>query len=328
MLLLNKEDIKNVFSMKDAIEANKEAFTIYSKGKSVAPLRTNIPVKEQEGVMLFMPGYVSDLECAGLKIVSVFPKNIEKNKPVTPATVMLMDATTGEVSSILDGTYITQLRTGAASGAAIDVLAVKEAKIGALIGTGGQAEKQLEAMLVARDLDEVRVYSRNKDQRESFAIKMNEEFAHYNTKIIAVESSNKAIQDADVIITVTTSTTPVFDGNLIKKGALISGVGSYLHNMQEIDPVALTRASKIFFESTDAVLAESGDILIPLEQGLVSKENISGELGSVITGDIIGRESDDEIIVFKTVGIGVQDVVTAKRIYDKAITNKIGIEWN
>lgn len=327
MLLLNKTDIQNVFSMKEAIEANKEAFEIFSKGKTVSPLRTHIPVKSQDGVMLFMPGYVEDLECAGMKIVSVFPKNVEKNKSVIPATVLLMDGTTGEVSAILDGTYVTQLRTGAASGAAIDILAIEGAKIGALIGTGGQAEKQLEAMLVARNLDEVRVFSRNKQKREAFVEKMSIVFESYDTKIVAAESSSDAIDNADIIITVTPSTKPVFDGKLVKKGALISGVGSYLHNMQEIDSEILKRASKIYFESVEAVLAESGDILIPLEQGIISKDDFSGELGQVISGDIKGRENDEEIIVFKTVGIGIQDVVTAKRIYDNAIKQNIGTNW-
>ncbi|MCC0732368.1 ornithine cyclodeaminase family protein [Clostridioides sp. ZZV14-6048] len=327
MLLLKKDDIKKVFTMRDAIEADKEAFKIYCEGKSVAPLRTNIPVPSQDASMLFMPGYVEDLGCAGIKIVSVFPKNAQKGKPVIPATVLLLDGETGEVCAALDGTYITQVRTGAASGAAIDVLAKKDSKIGALIGLGGQGESQLEAMLEARNLDEVRVFSRNKESREKFAKEMNLKLSKYNTKIVAVESSDEAIDNADVIVLATTSKKPVFDGNLVKKGALVSAVGSYLPDMQEMCPTCLIRASKIFFESTDAVLSESGDILIPLEEGKISKADFSGDLGNVINGTISGRENDDEIIVFKSVGIGVQDVVTAKRIYDKAKDRGIGTDW-
>ena len=328
MLLLNKEDIKKIFTMKDAIEADKEAFKIYSSSKSVVPLRTNIQAKKYDGSMLFMPGYIDQLDCAGIKIVSVFPENEKKGKPVTPATVLLMDSTTGEVTSVLDGTYITQLRTGAASGAAIDILAIKDAKIGALIGTGGQAKAQLEAMLVARKLDEVRVFGRNEDKLSEFVNKMNEELNHYRTKIIASSSPEEAIKNADIIITVTTSKKPVFNGNLVKKGALISGVGSYLPDMQEIDPDILIKASKIYFESTEAVLSESGDIIKPLEEKLITKEDFTGELGNVLLGKTPGRENNEEIIVFKTVGIGVQDVVTAKYIYDKAIKLKIGTKWN
>ncbi|TAN66207.1 ornithine cyclodeaminase family protein [Paraclostridium sordellii 8483] len=327
MLLLSKSDIKKVFTMRDAIEADKEAFKIYTEGKSVVPLRTNIPAPKEEGSMLFMPGYIEDLDCAGVKIVSVFPNNIKKGKPVTPATVLLMDGITGEVSAILDGTYITQLRTGAASGAAIDVLARKDAKKGALIGTGGQAASQLEAMIEARNLEEVYIYDIDLDRTNKFVNQMQEELSNYNTKFKAAKSSDEAIEDADVIITVTTSKKPVFDGNKVKKGATISAVGSYLPVMQELDPVALTRANKIFFESTDAVLSESGDILNPLENGTITKYDFSGELGQVINNEILGRENDEEIIVFKTVGIAVQDVVTAKKIYDKAIEKNVGTQW-
>lgn len=326
MLLLNKDDIKKVFTMKDAIEADKEAYRIFSEGKSEVPLRTNM-ASEKNGSMLFMPGYVSELGCAGMKIVSVFPDNAKIGKPVTPATVLLMDDSTGEVVSILDGTYITRVRTGAASGAAVDLLAVENAEIGALIGTGGQAPAQLEAMLAARKLKEVRVYSRNKEKREKFAQEMNEELKSYGAVIKAVESSDEAITDADVILLATTSETPVINGDLVKKGALVSGVGSYMPNMHEIDEKTLKKASKIFFDSKDAVLAEAGCIITPLKKGVISESDFSGDIGEVVMGTKAGRESDDEIIVFKSVGIGVQDVVTAKRIYDKAVEKNIGTEW-
>jgi ornithine cyclodeaminase len=327
MLLLSKEDIKSVFTMKDAIVADKEAFRIFTEKKSVVPLRTNIPAPKHEGSLLFMPGYIEDIDCAGVKIVSVFPKNVEKDIPSTPATVLLLDGTTGEVCSILDGTYVTQIRTGAASGAAFDVLARKDAKIGALIGTGGQAESQLEAMLAARKLDEVRIFNRSLKKAQDFVDSMDKELASYDTKFVAVDNSNDAVDGADMIITVTTSNTPVFDGNKVKKGATISGVGSYQPNMQEIDPTTLTRASKIFFDSEEAVLAEAGDFIKPLEAGIISKCDFTGELGSVINGGLVGRENDDEIIVFKSVGISVQDVVTAKMIYDKALELGVGTKW-
>ncbi|MDR0880307.1 MAG: ornithine cyclodeaminase family protein [Clostridioides sp.] len=327
MLLLNKEDIKKVFTMRDAIEADKEAFRLYTENKTVTPIRTNIQAEKQGGSMLFMPGYVEDLDSAGVKIVSVFPENAKKGLPVTPATVLLLDGITGEVCAILDGTYITQLRTGAASGAAFDVLGKKDAKIGALIGTGGQAECQLEAMLTARDLVEVRVFNRNLEKAEAFAEEMESLARSYGAKLIAVDSSDKAVDGADLVIAVTTSNTPVFDGNRLQRGTTISGVGSYMPNMQELDVTTLNRASKIFMESKEAVLSEAGDFITPIKNGTFKEEDITGELGGVINGSLEGREDDDEIILFKTVGIGVQDVVTAKKIYDKAKELGIGTEW-
>lgn len=328
MLLLSKKDIQKVFTMQDAIEADKEAFTLFSEGKSVVPLRTNIGAPKYDGAFLFMPSYVEDLECSAIKIVNVFPNNIEKGLPTTPAQVLLIDGTTGVVISVLDGTYVTQLRTGAASGAAFDVLANQTAKKGALIGTGGQAATQLEAMLAVRNLEEVKVYDINQQRTEEFVAKMNEELSAYGTKIIAAASSDEAIEDADMIVTVTPSSKPVFDGNKVKAGATVSCVGSYQPHMQEMDSVILQRAGKIYFDSEEAVLSEAGDILIPLADGLITKEDFTGDLGDVLLGKVVGRESEEEIIVFKTVGIGTQDLVTAKRIYDKAIEQKIGTEWN
>lgn len=328
MLLLSKKDIQKVFTMKDAVEADKEAFTLFSEGKSVVPLRTNIGAPKHDGAFLFMPSYVEDLECSAIKIVNVFPKNIEKGIPTTPAQVLLIDGKTGVVISVLDGTYVTQLRTGAASGAAFDVLANPTAKKGALIGTGGQAATQLEAMLAVRDLEEVKVYDINLQRTEEFVEKMNEELASYDTRIIAAKSSDEAIEDADMIVTVTPSSKPVFDGNKVKAGATVSCVGSYQPHMQEMDSVILQRAGKIYFDSEEAVLSEAGDILIPLADGLITKEDFTGDLGDVLLGKVIGRETEEEIIVFKTVGIGTQDLVTAKHIYDKAVEQGIGTEWN
>ncbi|MHC1720414.1 MAG: ornithine cyclodeaminase family protein [Clostridiaceae bacterium] len=327
MLLLSKEDIKKVFSMKNAIEADKDAFRIFTEGKSVVPLRIQIPVPKHEGTLLFMPAYVADMDCASLKIVNIFPKNIDKGIPSAPAQVMLIDGTNGIIIAILDGTYVTQLRTGAASGAAFDLLARKDAKKGALIGTGGQAATQLEAIIVARDLEQVKVYDINLERTKAFASKMQEELKEYGTKITAAESSDEAIEDADLIVTVTPSSKPVFDGSKVKKGATVSCVGSYQPHMQEMDPVILTRASKIYFDSQEAVLSEAGDILIPLYNGTITKEDFTGDLGEVILGKVAGRESDDEIIVFKTVGIGTQDLMTAKYIYDKAKAKGIGTNW-
>lgn len=328
MLLLSREDIKKVFSMKDAINADKDAFRIFTEGKSVVPLRTNIPAPKHDGTLLFMPAYVADIDCASLKIINIFPKNIDKGLISAPAQVLLVDGTNGFVNAILDGTYVTQLRTGAASGAAFDILARKDAKKGALIGTGGQAATQLEAMIVARDLEEVKVYDLNLERTKAFAARMQEELKAYGTKIVAAESSDEAIEEADLIITVTPSSKPVFDGSKVKKGATVSCVGSYQPHMQEMDPVILTRASKIYFDSVEAVLSEAGDILIPLENGTITKDDFTGDLGEVILGKVVGRENDDEIIVFKTVGIGTQDLITAKYIYDKAIEQGIGTKWN
>lgn len=327
MLLLSREDIKKVFTMKDAIETNKECFKIFSEGKSEVPLRTTIQAPNHNGVFLFMPSYVEELDVAGLKVVNIFPENAKENLPTAPAQVLLIDGKTGIVSSILDGTYVTQLRTGASSGAAFDLFAIKDAKIGALIGTGGQAATQLEAMMVARELDEVRVFDLDPNRRQTFVNRMQEELKCYNTKIVEAISSDDAIENADIIVTVTPSSKPVFDGTKVKKGATVSCVGAYQHHMQEMDPAILPRASKIYFDSEEAVLSESGDILIPLEEGIITKDDFTGDIGDVLLGKVVGRENDDEIIVYENVGIGVLDLMTARAIYLKAIEAEVGTNW-
>ena len=328
MLLLSREDIKKVFTMKDAIEADKKAFQLVVEGKCDAPLRTNIQAPKHEGCFLFMPAYVEEMDTASLKIINIFPHNIDNGIPSSPAQVLLIDGKTGIVIAVLDGTYVTQLRTGAASGAAFDVLARKDARIGALIGTGGQAATQLEAMLAARDIKEVRVFDLNYDRTKEFADRMQEELAASGAKIVAAKTSDEAVEGADLLITVTPSSKPVFDASKVKEGATISCVGAYQPHMQEMDPAILTRASKIYFDSKEAVLSESGDILIPLEQGTITEEDFTGDLGNVIKGELAGRENEEEIIVFETVGVATQDLVAARTIYDKAVEAGVGIEWN
>lgn len=327
MLLLSRKDIKKVFTMKDAIETNKECFKLFSEGKSEVPLRTTIQAPNHNGVFLFMPSYVEELDAAGLKVVNIFPENVKENLPTAPAQVLLIDGKTGIVTAILDGTYVTQLRTGASSGAAFDLFAIKDAKIGALIGTGGQAATQLEAMMVARELDEVRIFDLDEKRRQAFVNEMQEELKCYNTKIVEATSSDNAIENADIIVTVTPSTKPVFDGTKVKKGATVSCVGAYQHHMQEMDPAILPRASKIYFDSQEAVLSEAGDILIPLEQGIITKDDFTGDIGDVLLGKVVGRENDEEIIVYENVGIGVLDLMTARAIYLKAVEAEVGTNW-
>lgn len=325
MLLLTREDIKKVFTMKEAIEVDKVGLMIETQGKSDVPLRTVIQAKE--GAFLFMPAYVEEMGVASLKNVNIFSGNYEKGLPTAPAQVLLIDGKTGMIIALLDGAYVTQLRTGASTGAAFDVLARKDAKIGALIGTGGQAATQLEAMLTVRNLDCVHVYDADLQRAKAFVDRMTQEMASYYTKIVVANSSDEAIENADLVVTVTPSLTPVFDGKKIKKGATVSCVGSYQHHMQEMGPDVLVRASKIFFDSQEAVLAESGDILIPLEQGLITEADFNGNIGDVLLGQTIGRENDEEIIVYKNVGFGTLDLVTAKAIYDKAFKESVGTNW-
>lgn len=313
MQYLSREIIEKSIRMRDVIEAVKQAYSMAENGLIDTPLRTVI--KADGGSLLFMPAYSSLLGLAVLKNVNVFPGNTEKGIPTTPGEIMLIDAQTGLTLAMLDGTYVTQLRTGGASGAAFDVLAKKECRKGALIGTGGQAESQLEAMMTARKLSRLDIFSPNEERRRAFTERMKAKYQSFGIDFISAKSADECIEDADLIITVTTSAEPVFDGKLVKKGATVSCVGTYEPDKHEIDGELVRRADKIYCDSTDAVLSESGDLLIPLSRGLISREDICGGLGEVINGKLKGRENDDEIIVFESVGIAAQDLVTSGMIY-------------
>lgn len=326
MLLLSKEEIKKVFTERDAIEAVKKAFQMLEEQKIESPLRTVMEGK-YDGTFLFMPAYAPDMDAAALKVVNIFPRNIDNGLVTSPAQVLLIDGKTGYVCALLDGTYVTQIRTGASSGAAFDLLAKKECRKGALIGTGGQAAAQLASMLEARKLEEVRVFDLNAERRETFCREMRRELSRYGAAILPADSSDECIEDADLIITVTPSAVPVFDGTKVKKGATVSCVGTYEPHKHEMDPAILPRASKIICDSKEAALSETGDLLIPIREGLISEADILGSLGEVIQGVIPGRENDDEIIVYETVGVAAQDLITAKAIYDKAVEMGIGTTW-
>lgn len=200
-------------------------------------------------------------------------------------------------------------------------LSNKDAKIAALIGTGGQAATQLEAIILSSGVSEIRVSDLNFERAQIFVEEMKVALST-EVQIIAVKSATEAVTDADIIVTVTPSRKPVFDGKLVKPGAFISGVGSYQPEMQEIPAELVKRANKIYFDSEKAVLSEAGDLLIPLKDGDITEADFTGDLGDVINGKLAGRESKEEIIFFKTVGIAAQDLFTAKSISDKKKTMK------
>ena len=326
ILILKESDISSIITMSDIIEANKQALSIYSSKQSNIPLRSNLNIPEYKGQCLFMNGYAAPAKALGVKIVSVYPENINKNLTSVPATMVLVDAETGMVNSLLDGTYLTRLRTGAISGLATDILSRKDSKIFALFGTGGQAVTQLEAVLTVRKIEEVRVFDVFSERAVEFAKKMSDKFSKKfnNVKIYAAKTSDEAVENADIITTVTTSKKPVFNADKVKSNVHINGVGSYTPEMVEIPGEILVKANKIYVDTIDGAVNESGDLITPISKGLIKKEKINGELGEVINGKIKGRENDNEMTFFKTTGSAVLDLVAAQKIYEIAKEKGIG----
>ncbi|MCE5202113.1 MAG: ornithine cyclodeaminase family protein [Synergistaceae bacterium] len=319
MLFLSREDILSVFSMRDAIEADKRAFVLHTQGKANVPLRINLDTETKAGQCMFMPAYVGgDLNMAGVKIVSCFTGNAAKGIPVVPATVALIDGDTGLVTAIIEGTTLTQIRTAGISGAATELLSNPDSKIGALFGTGGQGAAQLEALMTVRELTEIRVFDALPGKAADFIIKNQSIADSHGVRLVEAKNPKEAVTGADVITTVTTSSLPLFSSDDIKPGCHINGVGSYTPDKRELPAGLLLRAGRIFVDNREAVLAEAGDFIIPMKEGSFSSEKIAGELGELILGNVAGRQGKDEITIMKTVGFATLDIVAAAEIVKKA----------
>ena len=323
MLLLSADDIRKVFTMEDAIKSDEEAFVMQAKQTTEVPVRINFEVKKN-GITSFMPALIKDFPAAGIKIVSTYPDNAKKGMPAVTATTLLTDPETGVVNAILDGTELTRMRTGAVSGLATKLLANKDAKTAALFGTGGQAMSQLEALLTVRKLSEVRVYDSNREWTASFIGRASALAERFNVRLVAAVSSDEAVDCADIITTVTTSTDPVFDGHRIKKGTHINAVGVFMPHKRELDEFTVTNADRIFVDNMEAIMTEAGEFLIPISEGKFSKESINGELGDLILGRVEGRTDPRQITIMKTVGFATLDIVIAFNVYKKAVAEGVG----
>ncbi len=322
--ILSQREIKQALSMSLAIQAVREAYIAYSRKEALMPLRIQLPVKPQEGSVLFMPAYLERIKSLGAKIVSVFPRNIEKKIPTLHALIILIDSDTGKIEAIMDGSYLTALRTGACSGVGTHLLARKGARSVAIFGAGVQGRTQLEAVCEVRTIEKVWVYDKNLEASKTYAQEMRERGKPIPEEIIVAKTAKDATLEADIICTATTSLTPVFEDSFIKPGVHINAIGSYTPRMQEIPEETVARA-KIFVDSLSSCLEEAGDLIIPLKKGIITESKIEGEIGMLADGLIRGRESEEEVTLFKSVGLAVQDVAVSKLALEKANEMGLGI---
>lgn len=320
--ILSAEDVRQSLPMNVAIEAMKTAYSQFSSNQAKVPLRSRIDVATQQGVSLFMPALLGETNELAVKIVSVFPNNLERGEPTIYALVIVLDASSGRPLAVLEGGSLTAIRTGAASGAATDVLARPDSKTVAIFGSGVQARTQLEAVCTVREIEDVWVFSLDRPGLDAFIAEMTGS-GPIPAQVKIAKDPDQAVEGADIICTATTSTTPVFTAENVKAGTHINAIGSFTPEMQEIDPAILTQA-RIVVDSREAVLAETGDLIIPIDQGLLSEDAIQAELGEILNGTEPGRTGPDEITLFKSVGIAVQDTAAAGRAIVGAIDRNLG----
>lgn len=312
--LLSSTDIRKLISMEEVINVMEQAFASYSEGTSRVPQRY---VSEIEGVgmdLFFKPAYNKSLGRIAVKILTQKTGEIIQGVPSILGVILLLDMKTGAILSMMDGTYLTALRTGAASGIATKLLALDDANTVAIFGCGAQGKTQLEAICDVRPIKRALLYDTNIDAAEKFKNEMEER----QSISIDVEKNLQNLKQADIICTATSSERPLFSRKDIFEGVHINAIGSYKPNMQELDPLII-KSGNLFVDSREAVIKESGDLIKPISKNVFSENIIKAEIGELINNKVNGRQTDDEITIFKSVGLGVQDLFVANAIYNKYI---------
>lgn len=319
MKLLTLTEIKQSITMQQAIEAMERAFVQLALDQVELPLRTGVPIKEEQGLMLSMPGYLTQDNALGLKVVSIFPKNAQAKKPAIHGLILLIDAKSGEPLALMDGGYLTALRTGAVSGLATQYFAREDASHVAIIGSGVQAFTQLEAVAAVRPIKRVSVWSRHLEHANTFAKRISEQY-----EVKAYDDVKAAVADADVVCTATSSTEPLIHFQDLAPHVHINAIGSHHRNMREIGDDVLKQAS-VFVDQLTAALSEAGEIIHAVEHHQLDKASII-EIGQWLLSK--DSSNNKKITVFKSVGLAIQDLSVAQVVYQNALRQGLGQEFS
>ncbi|MBN2431201.1 MAG: ornithine cyclodeaminase [Acidobacteria bacterium] len=305
-----------------AIAALRDAFRELSAGRVTMPLRARLPVPDHDGIFLVMPALIPAAQQMAVKVVSVYPENPGQGLPSIHAVVLMFDPRDGRPLALLDGETLTALRTGAASGVATGLLARPEAATAAVFGAGAQGRTQLEAVATVRRLTRAWIFDPAVETATAFAREMTDQLGF---PVDIAPDPAAALRQADVVCTATTSGRPVFTDRDVPPGTHINAVGAYTPASHEIPPATVARAL-VVVDQRQACLAEAGDLLIPREQGLLAADFLPAELGEILDDRRPGRSSPDEITLFKSVGVAVQDAAVAGRVLDAAAEIGLGRE--
>jgi ornithine cyclodeaminase len=303
------------------IDAMAEALTSLSRGEAQQPLRLVFRPPGAAGIMAFMPAYQGGSQPAfGLKAIGIFPGNADRQMDTHQGAVALFDGETGELRALMNGAAITAIRTAAVSALATRLLSREDAGDLALVGSGTQARTHLEGLACVRSLRRVRVASRSPERARRFAEEMS---ASGKVLVEAMPSVEEAVRGADLVVVATDSAQPVVKREWISNGAHLNVVGASLPASREVDSATMA-ASRLFVDRRESTANEAGDYLIPLAEGVIGPDHIQGELGEVLTGSRTGRKSRDEITLFKSLGLAVEDLAAAAVVSDRAFSSGVG----
>jgi alanine dehydrogenase len=320
--LLTEDHVTSLLPMAELITAMESAVARFSAGEVLQPIRTVLTVGPTKAFFGLMPAYIEQPARLGAKLVTVFNENHTRGLPSHLATIVLLDPDTGALIAIMDGRYITESRTAAVSAVSARYLANADARTLAIIGSGVQARSHLESFAEVRSLAAVRVWSPRARSREMFVEDMS---GHVGVRIENCESARQAVEGADLIVLATSSPSPVIEDGWVAAGAHLVSVGACRPDQREMAP-ELVKRSRLFVDSRAAALVESGDVVIGIREHRFDASHVSGELGEVVLGRVQGRRSRDEITIFKSLGMAVEDVVTADLVFRKAVETGAGTE--
>ena len=320
ILWLNRKDMDGLIDIHNVLPVVENAFWEHGLGKVQMPPKIYLDFKAHNGDLRTMPGYLENMDIAGVKLVNVHPDNPKIGLPTVMALMVLNSTKTGAPLAVMDGTTLTDLRTGAAGGVAAKYLSREESRVVGLIGLGRQARTQLRAIMEVRDIQKVKIFDRSKESTVSFIEDMEKEMG------VEIESEPNAheVCDCDILVTTTPVKSPVVKAGWIREGTHINAIGADAAGKEELDPMILKNANVI----VDAILqaSHSGEVNVPISNGIFSVNEIYAELGQVVSGIKQGRENDSDITVFDSTGLAIQDVVTADLAYQRALERKVGLE--
>jgi ornithine cyclodeaminase/alanine dehydrogenase-like protein (mu-crystallin family) len=319
--IINQAEVLQLLPMSECIDVMAEALKTLARGNAILPLRPVMWLPEKVGALGMMPSYLGDFKTMGLKVVSVFPGNHGTQYDSHQGAVMLFETEHGRLLAIVDASEITAIRTAATTAVATQLLARAQAGDLAILGSGIQARTHLEAMRLVRPLRRVRVWSRNLDHARQFAER---EARRHGLQIEPVETAQAAVTGADIICTTTAARQPVLLGDWLAPGAHVNAVGSSVAFTRELDTAAVVK-SRLFVDRRESTINEAGDFLFPKQEGAIGDDHIQGEVGELLLGTRPGRTSAEEITLFKSLGLAVEDLAAAHHIYQQALAKGLGL---